>query len=68
MKKTKNAKNPPLAKDNSVQPAAPTSEEIATCAYSIWEKEGHPEGREVEHWLAAEIQLRQVRGQSEPLR
>jgi hypothetical protein len=30
---------------------------IAVCAYSIWEKAGHPQGHEVEHWLQAESQL-----------
>jgi hypothetical protein len=66
MKKARKAKNPPSPKDSSVTPAAPTREEIAACAYSIWEQEGRPEGREVEHWLAAEIQLHQTRGLSEP--
>jgi hypothetical protein len=33
-------------------------EEIAAVAYSIWENEGRPEGRAVEHWLQAEAQLR----------
>jgi hypothetical protein len=66
MKRSKNAKNPPAPQSNTAQLAAPTSEEIAACAYSIWEQEGRPEGREVEHWLAAEIQLRQARCQSGP--
>ena len=35
----------------------PTGDEIALCAYLIWEKEGCPEGREKEHWLQAETQL-----------
>jgi hypothetical protein len=35
----------------------PAPEEIAYCAYLIWEKEGCPEGREREHWLQAETQL-----------
>jgi len=30
---------------------------IAVFAYSIWEKAGHPQGQEVEHWLQAESQL-----------
>jgi hypothetical protein len=37
--------------------SAPTAEEIAFCAYLIWEKEGRPSGREKEHWLQAETQL-----------
>jgi hypothetical protein len=36
---------------------APTPDEIAVCAYLIWEKEGRPAGREKEHWLQAETQL-----------
>jgi hypothetical protein len=35
----------------------PTPEEIADCAYLIWEKEGRPPGRAREHWLQAETQL-----------
>jgi len=37
--------------------SAPAAEEIAVCAYLIWEKEGRPKGREREHWLQAETQL-----------
>ena len=29
-------------------------EEIRRLAYSIWEKEGYPHGRDIEHWLKAE--------------
>ena len=36
---------------------APTPEEIALCAFLIWEREGRPSGREREHWLQAETQL-----------
>jgi len=35
----------------------PTPEEIALCAYLIWQKEGRPDGHEKEHWLQAETQL-----------
>ena len=35
----------------------PTPEEIARCAFLIWEQEGFPEGRALEHWLEAETQL-----------
>ena len=35
----------------------PTHEEIAICAYYIWEKEGCADGHDVEHWLQAELQL-----------
>jgi hypothetical protein len=26
-------------------------------AYELWEQSGHPHGRDVEHWLAAEKEL-----------
>jgi hypothetical protein len=35
----------------------PTYEEIATCAYLIWEQEGRPHGRDIAHWHQAEAQL-----------
>jgi hypothetical protein len=35
----------------------PTHDEIARRAYAIFEQEGRPEGRELEHWLRAEAQL-----------
>jgi hypothetical protein len=31
--------------------------EIAKRAYAIWEKEGRPDGRAIEHWLRAEVEL-----------
>jgi hypothetical protein len=34
-----------------------TEDEIAVCAYFIWEQEGKPEGRALDHWLQAELQL-----------
>ena len=34
-----------------------TEEEIAVCAYFIWEQEGKPLGRALDHWLQAELQL-----------
>ena len=33
-------------------------EDIAACAYLIWEKEGKPHGRAAEHWFQAETMLR----------
>jgi hypothetical protein len=33
-------------------------EQIAVCAYFIWEKEGKPAGMEARHWDEAEMQLR----------
>ncbi len=42
------------------QPAARqiTDAEVAVRAYQIWEREGRPEGRHVEHWQAAQAELR----------
>jgi hypothetical protein len=41
-------------------PCEPTHDEIALCAMSIWEEEGRPQGRDLEHWLLAEARLRQA--------
>ena len=35
----------------------PSPEEIAKCAFCIWEQEGKPDGHELEYWLQAEKQL-----------
>ena len=35
----------------------PAREEIAICAYLIWEREGYPEKMEKTHWAQAEVQL-----------
>jgi hypothetical protein len=35
----------------------PTREEIAACAYLIYEREGRPDGKATQHWLEAEAQL-----------
>jgi hypothetical protein len=35
-----------------------TSEQIARRAYSIWEQQGRLAGKEAEHWLLAEQQLK----------
>jgi hypothetical protein len=32
--------------------------EIARRAYTIWEVEGRPSGRELDHWLRAEAEVR----------
>lgn len=37
----------------------PTHDEIALCARAIWELEGRPQGRDLEHWLQAEARLRE---------
>jgi hypothetical protein len=36
-----------------------THAEISARARAIWEQEGRPEGRDKEHWLQAEAELRQ---------
>lgn len=36
----------------------PTTQEIATRAYLIWEKRGKPIGRDREHWSQAEAELK----------
>ncbi|HWC61385.1 MAG TPA: DUF2934 domain-containing protein [Verrucomicrobiae bacterium] len=41
----------------------PTQEQIARRAYEIFIERGQPEGRDLEHWLEAERQLRAA-GQS----
>ena len=35
----------------------PTHDEIAACALRIYESEGRPEGKQMQHWLQAETQL-----------
>jgi hypothetical protein len=36
----------------------PTHEEIAARAQGIYEREGRPEGKAMQHWLQAEAQLK----------
>jgi uncharacterized protein with von Willebrand factor type A (vWA) domain len=36
---------------------APSADEVARKAYFAYENEGSPQGRDVQHWLAAEAQL-----------
>jgi hypothetical protein len=43
----------------------PSQDEIAYCAYLIWEREGRPQGRERDHWLQAETQLLATRAHDE---
>lgn len=38
-------------------PAEPTEGSIALRAYALWEEEGRPAGKDVEHWLRAEREL-----------
>src|SRR5438874_7637637 len=48
----------PAPKAPAKTPAQPTNEQISQRAHEIWEREGRPEGRHVEHWLTAEAELR----------
>jgi hypothetical protein len=61
--------NPNLQPARAPQPAAvavlnrnevafaPSPDEVARRAYFTYENEGSPQGRDVQHWLAAEAQL-----------
>jgi len=40
--------------------AKPTCQEVAALAYQIYLREGCPQGRNLQHWLAAEAQLAAV--------
>jgi hypothetical protein len=35
----------------------PTGDEIAAYAYKLWEAEGRPDGRDLDHWLQAKAHL-----------
>lgn len=43
-------------------------DEIARRAHDLWEQCGRLEGRELEHWLQAERELRKDRAQAEQFR
>ncbi len=43
--------------ETTPHPPLPTREEIEACAYFIYLCEGQPEGRALDHWLQAELQL-----------
>lgn len=60
MKKSSNSKKTPPQNAGFPAKEIATHEEIAAAAYSIWEQEGRPEGRDVEHWLQAELQIRRL--------
>ena len=50
------AKN--AAQDTSTTNSTPTHDEIAAQAYQIYLREGCVEGRDMDHWLQAESELR----------
>lgn len=52
---------------NQLDNTLPNHDEIALCAFLIWEKEGRQPGREQTYWLQAEAQLRQTRQQQAEL-
>ena len=66
MKAPKKAKHKPSAVTTNRPLDEPTQEEIAAAAYLIWEQEGRPQGRGVEHWLKAKAQIRQNPGPAAP--
>lgn len=41
-------------------------EQIRSLAYNIWQEEGCPHGRNVEHWLKAEAILQSKNGEQHP--
>jgi hypothetical protein len=59
MKTKKTAKKPEDKKllSNGPSGSKPTIEEVATCAYLIWDQRGRPNDHDVDHWLEAERQL-----------
>src|SRR6266498_1794390 len=42
----------------TAEPIQLNNDEIDQLAHSIWEQEGRPDGRSLDHWLMAEKQLR----------
>jgi hypothetical protein len=42
---------------NTIEQARPAEDQIARLAYHLWEQQGRPSGRDVEHWFMAERQL-----------
>lgn len=58
MKKSKQVEVAPISETTAADAAEPSPAEIATLAYRLWEQEGRPEGRDLDHWLTAREQLR----------
>jgi hypothetical protein len=58
MKTTRKKSKPASAPTSSPTANVELSEaEIARVAYEIWEEEGRPEGRDLEHWMLARKRL-----------
>jgi hypothetical protein len=49
------------------QHASLEHDEIARCAYLLWEHEGKPAGRDQEYWFRAQEQLTQAETQVKPV-
>jgi hypothetical protein len=48
-------------------PPEPSHDAIAQCAWFVWEEQGLPEGRDVDHWLIARAHLlEELRANGEP--
>jgi DUF2934 family protein len=56
--RTIRSKKPQTVLDTTPQPVF-THDDIATRAYELFLGEGSPQGRELEHWLRAEHELRE---------
>lgn len=46
-----------MTHSNSAEQNSPTEQNISERAYEIWQAEGCPQGRDLEHWLAAEREV-----------
>lgn len=46
-----------MKKQNKQTHTELSEDEIAQTAYQIWESEGRPSGRELDHWLQAKSQI-----------
>lgn len=46
-----------MKRNNTLSPPEPTEAEIQHAAYLLWIENGRPEGRDLEHWLAAREML-----------
>ncbi len=58
MKATKKNTAAPRGPEKAASRAPELSEaDIARVAYEIWEQEGRPEGRDLEHWMMARRRL-----------
>jgi len=46
----------------ATQPESPEYEQVARLAYDLWEGEGRPQGRHLDHWERAERLFREAGG------